>query len=388
MTAATPDTGALLGRIAELERQLATARGAAPALEPGAALEQRQDEFLSMLAHELRNPLAPISMATNMLGKLPDASAEVRKLQAIIERQVLHMSRVLDELLDTARMNGGVITVERKPLGLVELIGRAVESVQVRLLDRGQRLACDMPVEMTVEGDPQRLAQLFSSLIIATSTAAPAGATIRVAAGARGATAFVTVENTTPGLTPEARLEDRGDGLGVVRNIVQLHGGSVTHARDGGVSVTLPLYRAPPAAAVAPPAAPGTARRILLIEDNRDANDTLRMLLAAEGHAVTSAFDGITGLGLARSQPFDVLICDIGLPGMTGLELIGQLRRSLGLHIPFAIAVSGYGQSEDRERAIGAGFGHYLVKPVDVAALLALVRSDAVSRFIAAVQRR
>lgn len=130
------------------------------------------------------------------------------------------------------------------------------------------------------------------------------------------------------------------------------------------------------------------ARRILLIEDNEDAHDTLRILLTADGHHVTSAFDGIAGLGLARTQVFDVLICDIGLPGMDGLELIGRLRSSLGLHIPFAIAISGRAEQESQERAIGAGFGHYFVKPVDVEGLLALVGSDAVTRFIAAARRK
>jgi CheY-like chemotaxis protein len=131
----------------------------------------------------------------------------------------------------------------------------------------------------------------------------------------------------------------------------------------------------------------GGARRILLIEDNEDANESLCMLLRHEGPVVTPAFDGIAGLGLARTQVFDVLLCDIGLPGMDGLELITRLRSSLGLHIPFAIAISGDAGSAERERAIGAGFGHYFVKPVDVPGLLALVASDAVTRFIAAATR-
>ena len=132
---------------------------------------------------------------------------------------------------------------------------------------------------------------------------------------------------------------------------------------------------------------PACARRILLIEDNFDANDSLNMLLTNAGHIVTSAFDGIAGLGLARTQVFDVLLCDIGLPGMDGLELITRLRSSCGLHIPFAIAISGSAARENRERAIGAGFGYYFVKPVDVESLLALVASDAVTGFIAAARR-
>lgn len=130
-----------------------------------------------------------------------------------------------------------------------------------------------------------------------------------------------------------------------------------------------------------------TGRRILLIEDNQDASDTLRMLLTCEGHIVTTAFNGIVGLGLARTQVFDILLCDIGLPGMDGLELISRLRSSSELHIPFAIAISGDTGVEDRERAIGAGFGHFFIKPIDVESLLALVASDAVTRFIAAANR-
>ncbi|WP_426105717.1 response regulator [Massilia sp. TSP1-1-2] len=251
----TDECAALRAKIAGLEQQLALLQAGSPGAAP------QQDAFLSLLTHELRNPLAPIIMASSMLAKLPGATPELLKLQAIIARQAAHLSGVLDELLDTARLQ-------------------------------------------------------------------------------------------------------RGDG-GV----------------SSAVPATLPLCR--------PLAASGAkARRILLIEDNRDASDTLRMLLAAEGHHVTVAFDGIAGLGLARAQSFDVLVCDIGLPGMDGLELIGQLRRSLGMPIPFAIAISGFGRTADRERAIGAGFGHYFVKPVDVAALLALVASDAVTGFIAASQRR
>lgn len=129
------------------------------------------------------------------------------------------------------------------------------------------------------------------------------------------------------------------------------------------------------------------ARRILLIEDNQDASDTLRILLTGEGHGVTTAFDGIAGLGLARTQEFDVLLCDIGLPGMDGLELVTRLRATSGRPIPFAIAISGDAREAAREKAIGAGFGYYFIKPVDIPALLALVASDAVTRFIAAARR-
>ncbi|MEC5160540.1 CheY-like chemotaxis protein [Janthinobacterium sp. CG_23.3] len=220
------------------------------------ASSQRQNEFLSTLAHELRNPLAPISMAAILLGRVADAPPQVASLQDTISRQVEHMSRLLDELLDVARI------------------------------------------------------------------------------------------------------------------------------RDG--KATLPLSRTPDAASPAPKRQVAAAGyRILLVEDNADASATLRDFLQLEGHTVSTAYDGTNGLAMARGRDYDVLICDIGLPGMNGFDLIRELRASTDTHIPFAIALSGYGQPQDRARAIMAGFGHYFVKPVDVDALLALIASSAVSKLVA-----
>lgn len=398
----------LVNELREANQNLVLATVSAQSLRDEAELaNHRQNEFLAMLAHELRNPLAPISLASTMLARMPAPSAQLLNLQAIIQRQVFHLSRLLDDLLDAARISSGKISLLCRPMALVELLGRAVETVQVRLLDRRQRLVLDMPKEMIVNGDPVRLAQVFSNLLVNASKFTQDGGTIRLAAHALETKAVVTIADDGAGISAEviphifalftqgprslARSEGGlGVGLNVVRNIVLLHGGEVEAVsaglRLGSIfTVTLPLSEGL-ASAVALPASrqpASRARRILVVEDNVDANDTLSMLLAHEGHSVVSAFDGVSGLAMASEHEFDVLVCDMGLPGMDGFELIAQLRQAPGVHIPFAIAISGYGQAEDRMRAIGAGFGQYFVKPVDVDALLTLIASEAVSRFIA-----
>ncbi len=250
-----------------------------------------------------------------------------------------------------------------------------------------------------VDADPLRLSQVFAHLLANATKFTPNGGLIHVALAREGAEAVVTVRDNGAGMAAEliphvfsmfsqgprelGRAEGGlGVGLGVVQAIVRLHGGQVTASSAGlaqGSVMTVRLPLAHAGNAVAPPA----QRRILLIEDNAHANDILRRVLTEHGHLVTTAFDGIAGLGLARSTPFDVLVCDIGLPGMNGLELIAQLRRSPGAQIPFAVAISGYDKVEGRAQAIAAGFGHYLVKPFDIDQLLALIASEAVSRCIA-----
>ncbi|NHZ66881.1 hybrid sensor histidine kinase/response regulator [Massilia genomosp. 1] len=371
---------------------------------------RRQNEFLAMLAHELRNPLAPISLANAMLVRLPEPSIELLNLHAIIHRQVLHLTRLLDDLLDAARISSGKISLLRSPMPLVELLRRSVQTVQARLLERDQQVQLDLPEELIVDGDAVRLAQVFANLLVNASKYTGDHGLIRVAARAHDGLALVTVSDNGAGMDADvlasvfdlfsqgpralARAEGGlGVGLNVVRNIVELHGGKVSGSSDGlGLgsvfTVTLPLVADAGVLAVLPSPNVATAsRRILLVEDNLDANETLTRLLRGEGHQVTSVYDGVTGLAQARARAYDVLICDIGLPGLDGYQLITQLRKTSGAHIPFAIAISGYGQVEDRTHAIAAGFGQYLVKPLDADALLALVASSAVTRFIAAAAR-
>lgn len=369
------------------------------------AANHRQNEFLAMLAHELRNPLAPISMAGSMLARMPSPSTQILSVQKIIERQVLHLSRLLDDLLDAARINSGKITLVRGPIMLADQLLGAIETVQERMTERGQELELHVPsADMVLHGDSVRLAQVFSNLLVNASKFTPDGGKIVVSAWAEGDNAVVEVADNGAGMSSEvipnifslftqgprslARSEGGlGVGLNVVENVVEMHGGTVA-VRSPGLghgsvfTVVLPLL----AAAATPTLSlhleehGRRSHRILLVEDNPDASEMLSMLLQSEGFTVVTAFDGITGLESAISQHFDVLVCDIGLPGIDGYSLISNLRATVGKKLPAAIAVSGYGQVEDRARAIAAGFEHYLVKPINADALVSLIESTPARR--------
>jgi signal transduction histidine kinase/ActR/RegA family two-component response regulator len=381
--------------------------GAQSLRDDAEATNLRQNEFLAMLAHELRNPLAPISMAATMLARMPAPGGEVLNLQAVIERQVKHLSRLLDDLLDAARISSGKIALQLEVLSLQDLLERSLQTVKVRLDERGQQLECHFAGEpLLVNGDATRLEQVFANVLVNAAKFTPDGGHIVLMASREGDTAVVTVADDGMGISAEvlphifalftqgprslARAEaGLGVGLNVVRNVVELHGGTVDAASRGlglgsAFTVKLPLSHQP---VNAPPtmAHAGFIKRlrILLVEDNRDASDTLALLLRHEGHDVVAAYDGVTGLARARVNDFDVLICDIGLPGMDGLQLIRALRGTIGIHIPFAVAVSGYGQEEDRVRALSAGFAQYLVKPIPVDTLLDLLGSPAVVALVA-----
>ncbi|MBC7857166.1 MAG: response regulator, partial [Burkholderiaceae bacterium] len=399
----------LVGQLREANENLLVATLAAQTLRDEAeATNLRQNEFLAMLAHELRNPLAPIGMAATMLEKIPAPPPQLRNLQKIISRQVGHLARLLDDLLDAARISSGKITLSRQPLGLAGLLERTLETVQVRVSERRQNLILILPREtLVIDGDPVRLAQAFSNLLVNASKFTQDGGRITLRARRVDGRAEITLEDNGDGIAPEvighifslftqgprslARTEGGlGVGLNVVRNVLEMHGGTIVAASAGLghgslFTVSLPLSRAclPAEAPPAPHADAVRRYRILLVEDNVDASETLSMFLRHEGYTVSTAYDGPTGLAMASTGDFDVLICDIGLPGLDGYDLIRALRKSAQFPIPFAIAVSGYGQEEDRVRAIGAGFGQYLVKPVDVDALVTLIESAAVTRLVA-----
>ena len=362
------------------------------------AANRRQSEFLAMLAHELRNPLAPICMAGSMLAKMPSPSPQLLSVQKIIERQDKHLSRLLDDLLDAARINSGKITLVSSPMRLADQLSSAIETVQLRITERCQRLELHVPSEdIMLYGDSVRLAQVFSNLLVNASKFTQNGGKIVLSAWVDSDKVTITVADNGVGIPAEvipnifslftqgprslARSEGGlGIGLNVVRNVVEMHAGTVEASSPGPghgsvFTLILPLsVAAAPRAVLAQEEDLGRhCHRILLVEDNRDANEMLSMFLRSEGHAVVSAFDGPTGLATARAQHFDVLVCDIGLPGMDGYSLIRALRDTAGKKVPSAIAVSGYGQIEDRARAIEAGFEQYLVKPIDAGALLKLI---------------
>lgn len=361
---------------------------------------QRQNEFLAMLAHELRNPLAPISMASVMLGKMPAPSVELLHIKTIIDRQVGQLSRLLEDLLDAARISSGKIELQNQALLVAEQLVNAVETVQARMAERKQQLFLELPDQkIWIFGDAVRLAQVFSNLLVNASKFTQAGGQIFLRLRVVGDEVVITVEDNGVGIAedvlptvftlfaqgPRTLARSQGGlgiGLNIVRNVIDMHGGSVSAASPGlgkGTifTVMLPLLELAdaPAQVTVDASLPALPRHILLVEDNEDASEMLTMVLSSENHTVVTAFDGVTGLALACAGAFDVVLCDIGLPGITGFDLVQTLRATLGPDAPYCVAVSGYGQQEDRTRALAFGFDQHLVKPIDIDNLLQLVAS-------------
>jgi signal transduction histidine kinase/ActR/RegA family two-component response regulator len=369
--------------------------------EDAEAANRRQNEFLAMLAHELRNPLSPIGMAASLLERTPDATPQIHKLSRLIGRQVGHMAKLLDDLLDAARISSGKITLSTQPLVLADVMQQAIETMQPSVLERRQNLRVELPQEtVVVEGDQVRLIQVFTNLLANASKYTGEGGQLHVAAQAGPDEVSVTIEDNGAGIAPEiipyifdlftqgprslARSEGGlGVGLNVVRNLVSMHAGTVeAESRGAGqgsrFTVRLPrsghqgIGRGPSQIAVT-----GGRKRVLVVEDNPDTCATLAACLREEGHEVGTALDGRSGLAAAMERPYDVIVCDIGLPGLDGMGLIRALRAVAGTTRPLAIALTGYGQPEDEARGLEAGFDHYLVKPVGLDALLSLIAAGA-----------
>lgn len=395
---------AMIAQLREANEHLVLATVSAQTQQDEAeAANKRQNEFLAMLAHELRNPLAPISTAAAILERVPDANAELAQLRTIISRQVEHMARLLDDLLDAARISSGKITLDRQSLQLAEVIERAVEVVQPRIAERRQQLHVHAgTAPLLLHGDRVRLTQVLSNLLSNASKYTADGGEIQLLAEPAGNQVAITVRDNGTGIAADVlphifdlftqgpRSLDRaegglGIGLNVVRNLVQMHGGQIgAHSAGAGCGssfmMTLPAASGP--ALAAPPLQPAAlapaARRVLLVEDNRDAAETLAAFLALDQHVVDIAYDGHDGLALAQRGGYEIIICDIGLPGLDGLQLMRALRAAPTGERPYTIALSGYGQDADRTRALAAGFNHYLVKPVPPSALLAALAANAV----------
>jgi signal transduction histidine kinase len=363
--------------------------------EDAEAVNRRQNEFLAMLAHELRNPLSPISMAASLLGNVPNASPQLANLSRVIGRQVDHMARLLDDLLDAARISSGKITLSVQPLPLAELLQHAVETIQPRIQERRQHLVLELAPgaeAAVVDGDRVRLTQVFTNLIGNASKYTGDGGTLRVTATVEEGDVSVVVEDNGIGMAPDviphifdlftqgprslARSEGGlGVGLNVVRNLLAMHGAAVSADSAGLGQGSRFTVRLPRSSSSLKPQAPATtavraaALSILLVEDNVDACDTLAGFLSSEGHQVRCAYDGHEGLAAALAESWDVIICDVGLPGMDGLDLMRAVRAANADKPPFAVALSGYGQDDDRTRGLAAGFDRYLVKPVAAASL-------------------
>jgi PAS domain S-box-containing protein len=376
----------------ELEEEL---RGRVGELAEAA---RRKDEFLAMLAHELRNPLGAVSNAVHVLeqpGQTPDARSRAVR---VLRRQIAHQARMVEDLLDVSRLQRGLLELHRSRLDLFTLVGETVEDWRPVLERDGITLSLEAPPEpIWVEGDATRLSQVVDNLLSNAAKFTGSGGQVRVRVEISGPDAVVQVSDTGAGIDADLlphvfesfTQADRtlarsrgglGLGLAIVRGVVELHGGSVTAASPGpglGATLTVRLPRsAAGTEAGATPTAPApspASHRILIIEDNRDAAETLQDLLEGDGHQVELAYSGAAGVEAARRWKPEIVLCDIGLPGMDGYQVAAALRSDPQLAGTRLVAITGYGQQEDRRRTREAGFEAHLTKPLDLAELQALL---------------
>ncbi len=352
---------------------------------------RRKDQFLAMLGHELRNPLAPIRNAAQVLRKVGGGDPVLARARDIIDRQVRHMTHLLDDLLDVSRVAAGKISLRKERMDLVELVRATVEEHRPDAQAGGLALAASLPDRpVWVFADPTRISQSVANLLINALKFTPAGGHVAVAVAPEpGGTAAVTVSDDGMGIEPEMldrlfepfaqadRSLDRsrgglGLGLSLVRSFVEMHGGAVAVRSEGpgkgsAFTLRLPLAEAPPAE-MPEPAAPARPQRVLVIEDNMDAAETMATMLELYGHEVAVAHTGPEGVERARSFGPTVVLCDIGLPGgMDGYAVARALRAEPALREARLVALTGYGQDDDKLRAREAGFDEHLTKPVNLA---------------------
>ncbi len=361
--------------------------------------DRRKDEFIAILAHELRNPLAPIS---NALAILKEAEADVavcREVRSTLERQVSHMVRLVDDLLEVSRLSQGKIELRKSKILLSDVVQQAVE-LALPLTERSQQsLIVNLsPEPIRLVADPTRLTQVIGNLLHNASKFTPQGGRIELTTRLDGPHAIITVQDSGIGIEAsqlprifelftqlDSSLDRSQGGLGIgltlVKNLVQMHGGTVeahSQGRHHGSEFSVRLPADVTAASDQGPA-PGPApqvssrHRILIVDDNRDSANTLSMLLRISKHQVTTAYDGIAAVDeFQRSRP-DVVLMDIGLPGMNGLEAAQAIRALPEGRDVLLVAMTGWGQEEDRQRTREAGFDRHLVKPVERTALLELL---------------
>ncbi len=368
---------------------------------------RRMKEFLAVLSHELRNPLAPIRHAVALLGRGPPDAQNVERLSGLVDRQLSHLTRVVDDLLDVSRIVHGVITIERQPVELSVAVARSLEVVAPLIHEREQELhVAPFDASLAVEGDLVRLTQVLTNLLDNAARYTPRGGHIHLAVRRAADEVQISVRDSGRGISAE-RLESvfdffaqagrmvegaeggLGVGLGLTRRLVELHGGSViAHSEGAGRGalflVTLPLYSGaahkagtPQQSSACSPAAP--SRRVLVVDDNVDSATSLTMLLTAMGLQAESAQDGVEALEAAARFAPDTVLLDIGLPRLNGYEVARRLREGGGAGGTrlLLVALTGWGQEEDRERARAAGFDHHLVKPVDLGQLARILGTGA-----------
>jgi two-component system CheB/CheR fusion protein len=351
--------------------------------------DRRKDEFLAVLSHELRNPLAPIRNSLHILEHSPEGSAATEHAREIIGRQVGHLARIVDDLLDVTRVARGKLQVQLQRLDLRDLVEHTADDHRTLFTARGVKLDVVLPDRpLWVDGDSTRLAQVVGNLLQNSAKFTPSGGLVGIALAAVEGFVELRIRDTGSGIesgmlprlfqpfsqadaTLDRRLGGLGLGLALVKGLVELHRGTV-EARSGGEGagsefvVRLPRAELPAATRGAAPVAPSRPRRILIVDDNLDGAESLRDVLAMDGHTVEVAHDGRRGLQVAREFGPHVVVCDIGLPGMDGYEVARALREDPSLRGAFLVALTGYALPEDQRRATEAGFDAHLSKPTTV----------------------
>lgn len=379
---------------ATLEAEIAERRRAEERLRDA---DRRKDEFLATLAHELRNPLAPIR---NALQLLRSGSIEVTAdALTVMERQLRQLVRLIDDLLDVARITRGKLDMRKQPVPLRTVLEDAIAAVRPSIEAAGQQLVVDLQdAGHDLDADPERLTQVFANLLNNACKYSPAGARVSLRARSSGNLAAVEISDEGIGIPPDqleqifelfvqadTSLERARGGLGIgltlVRQLVHMHGGSVSAQSQGSGRGSTFTVQLPLCAAATPPASANSAakaadsrgpRRILVIDDNRDAADSLAMVLRLLKHDVDVVYDPLQAMAAAERFRPDVVFMDVGMPGLNGYDLVRLLRNEPWAAETLVVALTGWGQDSDRQRSREAGFDHHLVKPAEFAEIESL----------------
>jgi PAS domain S-box-containing protein len=360
---------------------------------------RRKDEFLATLSHELRNPLAPIRSVAELLKRAEDLAPDLRVASTILERQVHHMTHLIDDLLDMSRITAGLVRLQREPLELSALLAAALDSYRPVLESARHDLTFSHPaVPVSVEGDRIRLTQVFSNILHNAAKYTPPAGRIRVHVHHEGGEAVVSVRDSGVGIPPAmltqvfepfARLDssaergDRGLGIGltIAKTLIELHGGRIEAKSEGpnqGSEFIVRLTAIYPQPSEREPSGPSSAnhsvgRRILIADDNHDTAMSLSMLLQTMGHETRIAHDGLEAVEIAEGFHPEVVLLDLGMPKLDGYETVRQIAGRPWARLSLLVAVTGWGREADRQRAQEAGFHRHLVKPVDLEALGELI---------------
>ena len=354
--------------------------------------DRRKDEFLASLGHELRNPLAPIRTSMGVLTHLYPDHAPVKKVSEVVERQVAHLTRLVDDLLDVARINSGKIELQRAPTSFAAIIGHVIELCSAAAAMKRIRIDQFLPSEhVALHADYARVVQIVSNILSNAIKFTPIDGVITVRASVAHGCLHIRIKDNGIGLEPQALdaifamfeqsrppsgqiASGLGIGLSLSRQFAEMHGGSV-HATSEGLGkgsefvVSLPVLSVEPAAAIVQvqdtPALVELRPKVLVVDDNRDAADSLQALFEMENCEVATAYDGQEAVLAAEQAMPDMIVMDLGMPRMDGYEAARRIRRQPGAKEVLMIAVTGWGQNDARQRTMEAGFDHHLIKPVD-----------------------